>query len=317
MSGRARGRRKSRVAVNEPEKTSQPVPGAVELLHLQGYQIQLVLDPAKSLAESEREQLIRECIPVARGGFRNDGVTESDIRLHAIQVAMALYVREEASQNLVAFATTALKPDRTPPVIYLEGTVIGPQAQGRGLYDILIAVRILAGLERLTAAVDSQVLVSTRTQNPIVFRTMSTKLGLYPHVDEPTPNDVAVAAADLAVIVRDQHSDFVSPRGLEFDPPGRSLVYELAYGYVDEAGNVRGISMQGDNISWTGDQKIDGYVQDQLNFNNGDAFLMAGWCNRKRVVALLDAAIAKVSPDDRSLLARFGGGTLAELAQSD
>lgn len=263
--------------------------------------ILLVQDPTKTLDEQAREVLIQECIPVARKAFGNDGVTESDIRLHVMGVSTAIFVKN-ADDRVIAFSTTVLKADRTPPIIYLEGTAVLPEYQKYGFYGALVAMRILSGQERLAGQQD--LLICTRTQSPIVFRFMSRKLGLYPRVEEPIPDDLARIAEEFALVIRNEHSDFLSKDGLVFNRD--TFVMRKAYGIVDAQGEEHGFCMFGDNVPWVvDDEAVNDFIRANVNLQDGDAIILLGSYDKEKALKVLDESLNKIAPLDVPLSRRF------------
>lgn len=275
----------------------------METFQLGKFTIELVDDPATTLKPHQREELIRQSIPVARKGFRNEAVTESDIITHAIEISTGVYVKDAAG-NLIGFSGCVPENVLGRTVIHLKGTVLLPEYQGVGLYGVLTPVRILREAERYDA---TELLIGTRTQSPVVYRFMSRKVGLYPKVDEPTPEELKPIAEAYAAIVREKHSDFQSKYGLDFDRD--ALVIRRAYGMVDEYGNESGFCMYGDDIPGRDDEEVNRFIKDNLDLPNGDAVLLIGPVSREKNLDILrNAACRLVTYDyDIGIIRRFRG----------
>lgn len=276
----------------------------METFELGRFTVDVVDDPASNLTLDQREELIRESIPVARKGFKNEAVTESDIVTHALEVSTGVYARD-ASGSLIGFSSCVPESALGRTVIHLKGTVLLPEYQGGGLYPVLTAVRILREAERRGAA---DILIGTRTQSPIVYRFMSKSVGLHPKVDETIPEDLKPIAEAYAGIVRLKHSDFQSKHGLDFDCD--QLIIRRAYGMVDASGNEQGFCMYGNNIPWvTDDEEVNVFIRSKLDLHNGDAILLIGPFVRKKNIAILNKAVNRLDPENRehAIVQRFAG----------
>jgi len=252
--------------------------------------LEFVERPNETLSAEYRSSLVQECIPAARSAFDFEGVTASDIETHAMEVSFAIFVRDP-SGGLIGFASSFFERVQGRDFVYLEGTALRKECQGQGLYIPLVALRVLAGSHRNASAP----LVATRTQTPVVFKMMTEKFGLFPRLSESVPDALKDLAEDFAGVVRENHSDFKSAAGLDFDR--NHLVVRRAYGRQLEDGTEEGVCMYGpdDNkIPWLEEPKdsaTNRYIRDHLSHQNGDAFLMIGEFDESRTVAALRASV--------------------------
>jgi hypothetical protein len=255
-------------------------------------QFEIVDKPYLTLNPEYRASLTEECVPLARQAFKNEGVTTSDIITHAIRVPTAVFVRSNTGE-LVAFASSLVETVLNRSIVYLEGTAILPAFQKRGLYSPLVALRILLGGKDLPEAA---ALVSTRTQSPLVMRTMVRKLGLYPRPGEPTPEDIKDVAVAFAAIVREKYSDFKSPDGLNFDRD--RFIFRKAYEFC----------MYGTDIPWCGakDEEVDVFVRQYLDLPNGDTVLLIGPFDQRRAKQLFMESATNAGIDGSPLLDALG-----------
>ena len=277
----------------------------MEIFEFPQFTIELVEDPSKTLDPAAKDQLVEQCIPVARHAFRNEGVGRNDIIKHAIKVPTAIFIKDKIGR-LMAFSSSVVSEVGGRTMIYLEGTAIDSQYQGHGLYGLLVAIRILHAAETHDL---HQPLICTRTQSPIVFRTMTKKLGVYPDPSRPTPPDIQRTAVEFAETVYRDYSDFRSRDGLQFD--SSTLTMRRAYGKTDEDGNDVGFCMYGENIPWCDPQKdpqaeqINAFFRDHVKLQNGDAFLLIGPYDRQKAMLLLKNTVEKVDPSHSSTIVRF------------
>lgn len=266
----------------------------METYKLGEFTVDLVDNPAQSLSKKEQYMLVQQAIPVTRKAFGNEGVTETDIITHAIEVSTAIYLKNKYG-DLLAFSTCVPEDVTSGTIVHLKGTAVRPESQGKGFYSILIPLRVLVEAEKHP---NKKLLVGTRTQNPRVYE-KSIKLGLFPKYDQPTPEYLKPVACDYAALVREKHSDFQSEKGLEFDSD--VLVARRAYGFVNEAGQEETFCMYGDNVPKARDERINQFINNNLDFQNGDAVILIGSFSRENCLNMLRGYRGDVS----EILQRF------------
>jgi len=252
------------------------------------YVVEVVDNPSQTLSDRERHSLIQQAIPVTRKAFGSEGITESDVIAHAIEVSTAVYIKNKIGE-LLAFSTCVPEKIENSIVIHLKGTAVRPEIQGEGLYSILIPLRILFEAQKHNG---KDLLIGTRTPNPRVYEKV-VKLGLYPRINEPTPDYLKPIAKEYAAIVRQKHSDFQSKKGLEFDAD--KLIARRAYGIFKENGEEETYSMLGDNIPSARDERITEFMKKNLNYKNGDAVILIGPYSKEKCIAMLEEYKGDVS----------------------
>jgi len=271
----------------------------METFRLGDFTIDLIDNPEQTLEPSEKQKLTQESIPVARKAYRNENVTEYDIIIHAINVSTGVYMKDGGGK-LIAFSTCVPETILGRTVIHLKATTLLPEYQGKGIYGIVTAVRILREAEKHDV---KDLLIGTRTQSPLVYRFMC-RLGLYPQMHDLTPDSIKPIAEAYAGVIRDKHSEFKSRNGLEFDRD--TLVIRHAYGTVDEKGQESGFSMYGNRPPWLkGDDETNEFVRRHLTLSAGDAFLMIGPFQRDKCLDMLSRSLYKLNPSRLSLVERF------------
>jgi hypothetical protein len=262
------------------------------------FSFEIVDRPSETLDPEYKALLIAESCEIAKKAFRNDGVTDADVVKHAIDVSTAIFLRD-SSDRLIGFSSTVVTQVNGRDIVYLEGTALHPDFQGRGLYGPVIALRTLLGL---LAVGTSRSLVSTRISSPRILKTMVREFSLYPNPYVDTPEEFKELAEMFADIVRLNHSDF---QGSTFDR--EHLVVRRAYA---RAATGEGFCMYDKDMPWCendkhhtqDDRAMDEFVRQHLNYNDGDAFLMIGICDRDRVVDLLMKSAGAAGMDGSQLL---------------
>ncbi len=260
---------------------------SMERLLIGAYKIDIIDEPRKTLTKAELDQLGTAAIPIVRKGFRNDNITESDIRTHALDVDTGIYIRGEDGE-LIGFGGSGLEEIDGRSVVHLKGAAILPEYQGKGLYNILTPLRAIREAEKN----GPEVYVGTRTQNPRVFEYMTGKLGLHPHINEAPAKDLEDLAESYAQLVRDKHSDFRSREGAGFEKD--TFVVKRAYGFIDKQGVERGFCMYGDNLPHAKDKNIDDYLNKNLDFDNGDAMILIGRHDEERCARAYQQGIERL-----------------------
>ncbi len=231
--------------------------------------VEVIKQPMTTLTVGGIAELVQQAVPVTRRAFGNEGVTETDVLTHVIQVSTAVIVRDSHGQ-LIAFSTCIPESVEGNTIIHLKGTAVRPEFQGAGLYSILVPLRILVEAE---SHQNVKLLVGTRTQNPRVYE-KAVGLGLFPRPDSPVPNWLKQTAEEYAALIREKHSDFRSQHGLEFDR--ETFVIRRAYGYTTQDGKEETFCLYGDSVPEAKDIRINQFLKKTLDFQNGDAILLIG-----------------------------------------
>lgn len=135
-------------------------------------------------------------------------------------------------------------------------------------------------------------LIATRTQSPLVYSAMCRKLNLHPSADFIS-EEVKTLAQKVAKRLYESYSSFKSKNGLVFDK--EHLIIRKAYGYFCEDGKEMGVSMYGKNIPFCKDDFVaNQFMQDFIDFNNGDAVLCIGRFDRKTTCRLLEESLGRI-----------------------
>ena len=269
---------------------------SMERLLIGNYKVDVIDNPKQTLTKKELDDLVQACIPVARKGFGNEGVTESDIYTHAVEVNTGIYIRNEQGE-LIGFGGSSLEEVGEKSVVHLKGAAILPEYQGKGLYSILTPLRAIREAEKN----GPEVYIGTRTQNPRVFEYMSNRLGFYPKVDETPEKNLEKIAETYATLVNEKHSDFRSKGGVGFNK--ESFVVKRAYGFVNEEGEEQGFCMYGENMPQAKDSRIDNYLQKNLDFSNGDAMILVGKFDEKTYMKAYEAGINQLQEKNERISA--------------
>jgi hypothetical protein len=212
----------------------------------------LVRDPARNLDPSVVERSLPHLVNIARSAFENDAVTESDVRLHAVEVRYGVYLRIDDEDVAFASADVFFPSSLPTPAVYLEGSAVHQDWQEKHYYWPLIACRLAIG-KALGAGY-----VTTRTPNPRVCRSLR-RFQPYPIFDRRP--ELAAAAEEIAHEIYAHHSDYQRPDGFRFDR--ETGVQHNAYaGRMNKTAPV------------TGDARIETWFEDHVNVDAGDALVL-------------------------------------------
>lgn len=270
----------------------------MERLQLDSYLLDIIDNPKEMLSNKEISLLVEECIPVARKGFGNEGITESDIYIHVVDVTTGIYIRDKHG-NIIAFGGSIPEEVNGKKVIHLKGSAVLPEHQERGLYSILTPIRVLREAEKLGKGI----YIGSRTQNPRVFEYMSERLGFFPKTEGQPPEQIKEIAKSYADLIQEKHSDFKSREGVVFDRD--NLVVRRAYGGKKENGEEFGFCMYGKKIPHAKNPSTNEFMTRNLDFNNGDAVILLGKFNRNTYLNSLESTVKRLNPITR-LYNRFG-----------
>lgn len=219
-----------------------------------GAVVTLVRDPAAALPAARVKDALPEWTAITRSAFENDAIPESDVRIHALEVAYGAYLtiggRDWAFTSAEIFFPNALPA----PVLYLEGTALHRDLQGRGLYWPLTAVRLAVG-----RSVGCRY-VATRTTNPIVCK-MLKRFEPYPIFNqEPV---LAAGAAEVAQEIYSHHSDYQGQGGCRFD----SVAGVQRNAYEGRMNST---------LVAVGDADISAWFAEHIDLDAGDALIVVG-----------------------------------------
>ncbi len=258
---------------------------------LENYVVRLIDNPNESLSTAERDELVQACSPVARKGFNNDGITANDIKIHALDVTTGIYISDKTGK-VIGFGGTTQEIIDDKIVLHLKGTAIMPEHQSKGLYHLITPLRALSEAQKI----GPQVYIGTRTQNPRVFEFMSGQLRFYPQVKGENPEQISAIAEKYAKIVQDKHSDF-HPKEFVFDK--FSMVVRRAYGGTNPDRSEFGFCMYGDNIPIARSKEHTQYMNQKLDFKNGDALILIGEFSKEAYLNVLKSVSQKFDAENK------------------
>lgn len=256
------------------------------LFTLGDYTVRLARDPLRSLDSATIASLRAGLVPVARAAFGTDAITESDVELHALDVTHGIFVQR--GDVHAAFSSGTPAPTSLGLAGYMQGTAIHPDFKRLGLYHLLIALRLLM----LRVQRPELAFVATRTQSPVVCRRFADfqPYPLYRRDDSPS----ATVATELAEKIFADFTDYRHPDGFVFERP--TGVFRHAY-----PGSMYG------SIPWSGDPELDAKCRAALNFDDGDAFVLAAPFDLEVTRRLLLAGLDRLdtTPDQRATVLRW------------
>lgn len=243
----------------------------IETFELENYIVEMIDNPLR-LDHSKKTSLLEQCISVARNGFKNENITKSDIETHALDVKTGIYIRNK--KELIGFGGAIIENINGNNILHLKGTAILPAHQGKKIYRIITSMRVLREAEK-----SNDFYIGSRTQNPRVLEFMTKTLEGWPRVNEQIPDKIKNIAYHYANHIQNNHSDFIPEKGIVFNRD--LLVVEKAYGFRDENGIEQGFCMYGNSVPNAKDQRINSHITSNLNFQNGDAFIILGDFNKE------------------------------------
>lgn len=217
-----------------------------------GGRIRVVRDPARTLEPAEVEDLMPQWVAITRSAFENELIPESDVRIHALEVRYGAYLRVDGQEVAFTSADILSPPSLEAPALYLEGTALHRDWQGRQLYWPLIACRLAIG-KALGCG-----FITTRTPNPRVCRSLR-RFEPYPIFDQRPA--FAAAAGEIASELYEHHSDYQRDGGCLFD---------LATGIQKNAYAGR----MNKTLPEPGDPRIDKWFGDHVDVDAGDAMIL-------------------------------------------
>lgn len=222
-----------------------------------GGSIEIVTNPAETFDTHKIESLLPACVSIARSGFGNAAITESDVRLHALEVPFGAYL--SIGGEFVGFTSADLLEVSTlpSPVLYLAGTALTRDFQNRGLYRPFVVGRLALG------AAFGASYFATRTQSPRVCQSL-VEFDPYPLFEHTEA--MATAAGEIAEQLYRDHSDFQRPGGLLFD--SAAGVQRAAYGHP----------MYSD-LPTTNNPKVEDWFLRHVDHTRGDALIILGTLN--------------------------------------
>jgi hypothetical protein len=190
----------------------------------------------------------------------------------------------------VAFSSSSLESVCGGPLVYLQGVAVSKRTQGKGILRVVAPLTIALEMEK---AGITDAYMGARTQSPILFKAMVEKCGMYPRPGEPTPLDIQKVGFELARLLYHEHSDFKAAGGLRFEED--KLIQRKAYGLIRD-GNEVGLCMYGDSIPYCrNDKKVNQFFDENLDFRDGDAFVMVGRVNHGSAVRQLEDTVEKAN----------------------
>lgn len=169
---------------------------------------ELIRDPRNSIRQDRLKKLSDDCVAVTRDGFGSPEIPASDAILHAIDVHYGAYVFN--GEDCRVFSSAELLDLESGPMIYMAGSVVHSELQGRGLYQPLIVLRLAVGTVLGAAS------WGTRTQSPRVAQAFY-RFGAYPFRTNNAELDQSRAAELAGVLYHPERSDFLRRGGLLFD----------------------------------------------------------------------------------------------------
>ncbi len=231
-------------------------------LNLHPYSIEVIEKPG-SLPPRRREVLLRSVVRIAQDAFGK--TTRETMERRVLPADEILVVRK--GRRIIGYSLNRYFNLPTGRMLYLSGSAVEKQHEGKGLYGALRPLSILL------ACRDNRFShIATRTQNPIIYASLA-KLGLHPIEGRKVPKEISTAAIHLAAEI--------SP-GKAFD--SASLVIKQAF-----RGSASVASPKHH------DERFNTFVSTRINEAQGDALLQVGMLDRRKARVLFLTAADKIS----------------------
>jgi hypothetical protein len=147
-----------------------------------GMEIKKLIRPNETLSDSNKEIFLRDTLQLARAGF-GPGVTEEDVKNHVLMTPTIVYLIEEEGKS-IGFSSYREFEFGSENILYLDGIVVQPSQQGKGLFKKINDIQL--GQEDYT-------LLATRTQSPVIYRALQKldRMGkMYPNPETETPERI-------------------------------------------------------------------------------------------------------------------------------
>jgi hypothetical protein len=250
------------------------------------YVVEVYDNPATNLSPSAQDKLIQDCLSVAQDGFGTQHVDAEVVRRHVLHVSTSVIIRQGYDQ-VIGIAGSSVLQIENHRIIYLQGATILNACRSRGLYKLSVAVRILAEAQKLEAngVGNSNVLIGTRTQNPIIYEILHRNLKLFPYTCGYVDNDIKDIAQKFSRKIYAQFNDFDSSVEHEFDSD--YFVARKSFMCMLEDKKF-GLNIYGSNTPFCkDDDEINKYMRENINYENGDALIILGYYCQQKVSALL------------------------------
>lgn len=197
-------------------------------------------------------------VEVAQSAFDREGQpTYEDVVEHIIP--SSTFVTAEVDDDIVGFSST----DRLADTTYAVGLAVESDFQGKGIGKLARTYGVLQEM-------DEEDTFSTRTQNPAVLSYMQDLFNAYPRQDESAPEDLEASLQDVSKAL-DPDAEFE-------DGVMRSAYPESMYDEVP-------------------DHELKAFTDEVLDYENGDALIVAGEVSREQVEEAYDTIADSVSYD--------------------
>lgn len=259
------------------------------------YFYEIYNDPSRNLSKNIQEDLIKECLPLAKNSFGERYADEEVIRQHIFRTSTTIIIRDEFHQAVCAAGSSIINIEDYM-VIYFQGAIVSEACRVSGLHKFAVAARIMTDIDKINQDYvhEKRVLIGGRTQNPLVYKFYHRKLGMFPYTNGYIDSKIKYISKKLAMIIYDEYSDFKYSDQFVFDD--NVLVSRKSLRYISNGKEV-GLNLYGDSIPFSkDDEDINQYMRQNLDWNSGDALIMLGYYDPHNVAALLHGQSVKLNP---------------------
>ena len=243
-----------------------------KIYRFSNYTVEVINNPINILSPSWQDKLVEECIALSRDSFGNSNIKREFVK-HCVLNSSILVLGRDYDDRLFGYSSNSVKLIEGYIIIYLQSIAILERFQGMGLRHILSSIKMIEDVYKIkTLGIDSnRILIAARTQNPLVFKFAARYLGLFPQPDGAIDSTIRDISDKFVKCLYDVHNVEQGQKVL-FD--NQYFVERGAYKSVTQT-SIHGVYPSG--IPYCrDDDEINQYMNQHLDWQNGDALVMLG-----------------------------------------
>jgi len=222
-----------------------------------------------------QDELVKECTELSKDSFGNPNVQEEFVRHCVLNASIVLFGRDYEGR-LFGYSSNSVKFVEEYYIIYLQSMVISEKFQGKGLRHLFYSIKIPEEIDKANKlGINlSHLLLAGRTQNPLVFKFISRHLGLFPQPNGEIESSIRNIGKKF---VHSLYESYHVERNKQDLFDDRYFVERGAYKAITQTG-AHGVYPLG--IPYCrDDDEINQYMNQHLDWQNGDAIIMLGYYN--------------------------------------
>lgn len=250
------------------------------------YSVEVIHNPAHNLSSFLQDELVAECTELSRDSFENPNIKEEFVR-HCVLNSSTILFGRDYEGRLFGYSSNSLKMVDNYHIIYLQAVAILKRLQGRGLRPLLHAIKMLEDINKIenTGVNPSHILLAGRTQNPLAFKFYARQVGLFPQPDGKMDQNIRNLGKKVVYALYSEH---YRENGTQILFDDQYFVERGAYKSVTQTSS-HGIYLSG--IPYCrDDDEINQYMDQHLNWQNGDAIILLGYYKDEPVKKMFENA---------------------------